>query len=131
VRRIDVVVAEDDAATVDLLEQHLQPDKPDGPALFKVRRARSVKEARACFDEKLPEAVVLDLSLPGVDDGFAVLEDLRARSDGKAIQVVVFTARDLADLDGTRLTKHRASVVQKGEQGAELVAEALRASLRV
>ncbi len=125
VKKVDVVVVEDDLATLTLLEQHLQ-DKAEGGVLFRVRRARSVKEAKACFDDAVPQALVLDLSLPGVDDGFGVLEDLRARKGGLATQVVVFTARDIADLDGTRLTKHHASVVQKGDSGAELVAEALR-----
>ena len=131
--RVDVVVVEDDAATLALLEQHLNPsDKPEsGQSVFRVRRARSVKEAIACFADAMPAAVVLDLSLPGSDDGFLVLEDLRARAEGKTVQVVVFTARDLADIDGARLTRHHASVVQKGDQGAELVAEALRASFRI
>ncbi|MDP2340964.1 MAG: ATP-binding protein [Deltaproteobacteria bacterium] len=130
VKRVDVVVVEDDAATLALLEQHLNPgEKPElGQTTFRIRRARTVKEAVACFDDVVPAAVVLDLSLPGIDDGFAVLEDLRARAGGKEVQVVVFTARDVADIDGARLTKHHASVVQKGDQGAELVAEALRAS---
>ena len=132
-RRVDVVVVEDDAATLALLEQHLNPtEKPElGQTTFRIRRARTVKEALACFDDAIPAAVVLDLALPGLDDGFAVLENLRGRAAGKTVQVVVFTARDLADLDGGRLTRHHASVVQKGDQGAELVADALRASFPV
>ncbi len=132
-KSVDVVVVEDDAATLALIEQHLNPnEKPElGQTTFRVRRARNVKEAMACFDDVIPAALVLDLALPGLDDGFAVLEDLRARAAGKEVQVVVFTARDVADVDGGRLTRHHASVVQKGDQGAELVAEALRASFRV
>lgn len=45
-------------------------------------------EAMALFDSNHPALVLLDLMLPTMD-GFAVLEQIRAREDGKDIPIIV------------------------------------------
>lgn len=45
-------------------------------------------EAMALFDSNHPALVLLDLMLPTMD-GFAVLEQIRARDDGKDIPIIV------------------------------------------
>ncbi|HEY4488894.1 MAG TPA: response regulator [Candidatus Paceibacterota bacterium] len=45
-------------------------------------------EAIALFESHKPELILLDLMLPTMD-GFAVLENIRAREDGKTVPIVV------------------------------------------
>lgn len=45
-------------------------------------------EAIALFDQYRPALILLDLMLPTMD-GFAVLENIRARDDGKTVPVIV------------------------------------------
>jgi diguanylate cyclase (GGDEF)-like protein len=54
-----------------------------------VARATSVQEARARFEQRLPDGLVVDLRLPD-GTGYEVIEDLRARPGGDLTAVVMF-----------------------------------------
>ena len=120
----DALIVEDDPATLALVEQQVE-------ALgFRVRRARTATDAEAAFADRLPDVMVLDLTLPG-GDGRALLAELRRRPGGARPRVVVYTARDLQESEQRDLDDLVAVVVKKhGEDGVDDVIAALRSRLR-
>lgn len=78
-----VLVVEDDEAIVDVLRRTLRQEGHE------VRSATDGSEALRLADEFVPDLVVLDLGLPGLD-GVEVCRRLRARSD---VPILILTAR--------------------------------------
>jgi len=103
----DVLVVEDDRPTQSMLVEHLTE------LGFRVRSATDGNEAIASIDRLIPQAMVLDLMLPGLD-GFHVLEHVRSRPRGEDVAVVVYTAMDLTPEDRDRLNGGVVEVISKG-----------------
>jgi len=83
-----VLLVEDDDALASALARALMRE------LMKVTVARSGEEALAAVSSMLPDILVLDVDLPGID-GFEVLSRLRA--NGLTLPVMVLTALDGAE----------------------------------
>jgi len=79
-----IVVVEDDASIADLLCFHLRRDG------FRVLLAASGERGLAAIRDHRPDAVILDIGLPGID-GLEVCRQVRAFDD--AIPVIFLTAR--------------------------------------
>jgi DNA-binding response OmpR family regulator len=60
----------------------------------------------------LPDVLVIDPLLPDVD-GFALIEQVRTRSDGEALSILVVTAKELNESDRGRLNGNIRSVLAK------------------
>ncbi len=60
----------------------------------------------------LPEVILLDLMMPGMD-GFGFLRELRGRTEWQAIPVIVVTAKDVTAEDRKRLGRHNACIIRK------------------
>ena len=78
-----VLVADDDAKTVELVKLYLNRDG------YKVLIAYDGTEALCLAREKHPDLIVLDIMLPGID-GLQVCQTLRAESD---VPIIMLTAR--------------------------------------
>jgi signal transduction histidine kinase/CheY-like chemotaxis protein len=118
----DVLVVEDDHATQSMLVEQLTE------LGFRPRTADDGTKAVASVDERLPQAVVLDLMLPHLD-GFQVLEHLRARRNGHDVPVVVYTAMDLTADDRKRLNGGVVEVITKGAGDVHHVVSCVRRAL--
>ena len=81
-----VVIADDDPAIGALLTAVLRRTGPQ------CRLARTGPEALAMVREVLPDVLILDVNMPGID-GFEVLTNLRADDLTAKIPVVLLTAR--------------------------------------
>lgn len=79
-----LLVADDDRKLVSLLERGLRYEG------FEVACAYSGRDALSLAEHTAPDLVLLDIGMPDTD-GFAVLGELRRRSD---VPVVMLTARD-------------------------------------
>ncbi len=84
-----VLIAEDDRSVCDLIRTHLQLSG------YEVQIARDGVEALKQVRIAKPDAMILDINMPGID-GFGVLEQLRQISP-VAIPVLVLTARHAGD----------------------------------
>jgi signal transduction histidine kinase/DNA-binding response OmpR family regulator len=115
----DILVVEDDRPTQSMLLESL------GELGFKPRAASDGNEAVAAIDERLPQAVILDLMLPHLD-GFHVLEHLRARRNGGDVPVVVYTAMDLSREERSRLNGGVVEVLAKAASDAHQVVSCVR-----
>ena len=82
-----VVVIEDDRPSLDLFSAYLS-----GAAL-EVTTARDGPSGLAAVRRALPDAVLLDIRLPGID-GWAVLKELKAEPETRDIPVIVVSIVD-------------------------------------
>ncbi len=80
---------------------------------LEVRDAADGKAALERIAERVPDLILLDLVMPGMD-GFEFLEALRRRADGQAIPVVVITSKDLTEEERRRVSLGAQSFLQKG-----------------
>jgi two-component system, OmpR family, response regulator len=78
-----ILVVDDDREIRSLLTEYLQKQG------YRVTAVADGKGLRAAVDTSRPDAIVLDLMLPG-EDGLTLCRDLRARSD---VPIIMLTAR--------------------------------------
>lgn len=84
-RRFDVLVVDDQPDMLALIVRALEDDQ------YQVRQASSGAEALRMIDESLPDLLVLDYKMSGMD-GMAVMKVLRGRQETRALPVLMLTA---------------------------------------
>ena len=90
--------------------------------------ARTGQQALALVLQNPPDAVILDLMMPGMD-GLEVLEVLRSREDTKNLPVIVYTSKTLSSEEKRRIDEMGARLVPKSEVASTLSAEVILNSL--
>jgi CheY-like chemotaxis protein len=86
-----VLVIEDDASAIRLLRTYLEADG------YTVRVASDGEQGLADVQERPPDAIILDVLLPGLD-GWEVLRRLKASPNVRDIPVIVVTVVDEREL---------------------------------
>ncbi|MEM7519011.1 MAG: response regulator transcription factor [Planctomycetota bacterium] len=81
-----IVVVEDEADIREILEYAL------GKEGFRVAAAKDGREGLALVQKELPDLVLLDLMMPGMD-GLEVCRELKSRDETEEIAVVMLTAK--------------------------------------
>jgi signal transduction histidine kinase/DNA-binding response OmpR family regulator/HAMP domain-containing protein len=82
---------------------------------YNVEIARNGFQALAAVKMKVPDAIILDLMMPGMD-GFETLEKMRGTFETAAIPVLILTAMYLTSTDLKRLKEnHVHQLIQKGD----------------
>src|SRR5436305_1896029 len=82
-----ILVVEDDFATRTLLEHTLEAEG------YTVSSLADGSDVAASLDVAVPDLVVLDLMMPGLD-GFSVLKQIRANETTHELPVLILTALD-------------------------------------
>ncbi len=82
-----VLLVEDDAVAAAFYQEHLQAEG------YQVRVVASAEEGLAAAQEAPPEAIILDIILPGMD-GWAMLQALKATPGTRDIPVVIVSVLD-------------------------------------
>jgi signal transduction histidine kinase/DNA-binding response OmpR family regulator len=119
-RELPVLVVDDDPGVRALLRRMLEKEG------YGVAEADNGRAALERVRERVPGAILLDLMMPEMD-GFEFLEELQRSTPGRAIPVIVVTARDLSAEDHRRLNGSVERILQKGAHGREdLLAEVRR-----
>ena len=85
-----ILVVEDEPFVLELISTRLQI------AGYIVSSARDGARAIQCLGETVPDAMVLDINMPGLD-GFGVLEQMRAVPRWSQIPTMVLTARNRSE----------------------------------
>jgi signal transduction histidine kinase/CheY-like chemotaxis protein len=101
-----VLVVDDDPAVRRLVFETLTGEGVD------LREAVDGESALAEIALRKPDALVLDLMMPGLD-GFHVLERLQESPETKVIPVVVLTARHLSGSEREQLRKRTVALLEK------------------
>jgi PAS domain S-box-containing protein len=113
-----VWVVDDDPVALKLADNVL------AQAMFRVRCFADAATALEALDSECPAAVILDLLMPGVD-GYEFLRQLRDRTSGSRIPVIVWTVQDMTDRDRDRLLSAAQAIVLK-HHGTSALLEELR-----
>jgi signal transduction histidine kinase/CheY-like chemotaxis protein len=120
--RGSVLIVDDDEAVRRLVFETLRADGVE------LREAVDGETALAEIASRLPDALVLDLMMPGLD-GFHVLERLQERQETKLLPVVVLTAKRLSPAERAQLKERTVLLLEKSAYSPEelrrLVARAL------
>lgn len=89
-----VLLVEDDRSFAKIVESKLTKV---GCGLM---HAENGNESLALLEKETPDAIILDILLPGGMDGFAVLEKIKANEKSKKIPVVILSnLGELTDID--------------------------------
>ena len=90
--------------------------------------AHNGQEALDMIDREQPDAVILDLVMPGMG-GFEVLQKLRAQEQTRRLPVIVYTSKLLTGEEKKRLTDLAAGLIAKSDVTTTLSPESLLSSL--
>jgi threonine synthase len=104
-----IAIIEDEPDARILLRRILQHKRK-----YKIFEAGDGASGMALIKAEMPDLVLLDLMMPGVD-GFGVLDSMKADQALRDIPVIVITAKDLTHEDYKRLSGRVESLLQKGE----------------
>ena len=121
-RMLRVLIVEDDAAQRQIVRAALEP------AGCVVDEAADGREGLARVRAAIPDLIVLDLMMPGMD-GFEFAAALQAHADWRLIPLVVVTAQDLDADDRRRLERGFAKIVLKHEFDPGALVDQLRRSI--
>jgi PAS domain S-box-containing protein len=111
-----VLIVEDEPDVRDLLRRIVEAEG------YRVVEAENGGTGMARVAEETPCLILLDLMMPEVD-GFAFLDALRGTDAGRAVPVIVITAKDLTREDRARLNGGVEHILEKQRlRGEELVA---------
>jgi threonine synthase len=80
---------------------------------YRVFHAGDGESGLAQARERLPDLMILDLMMPNVD-GFGVLDRLKQDPRTREIPVIVVSAKDLSEIDQSRLQGNIEAIYQKG-----------------
>jgi len=121
-RPCKLLLVEDNDISLYILRELL--DRP----WLSLLEARSGEEALDAVSREHPDAMILDLLMPGMD-GFEVLETLRSREDTRKMPVIVCTSKVLTHQDKQLLEKMGAGLISKADIASTLAPELLLQSL--
>lgn len=85
----------------------------EGSKAYRVYHARDGWEGLSMARQKLPDLIVSDLTMPGID-GFGLVEELKLDPRTRHIPVVVVSAKDITSEERKRLNGNIEAVYQKG-----------------
>jgi CheY-like chemotaxis protein/nitrogen-specific signal transduction histidine kinase len=102
-----ILVVDDDPGILDMHSRLIQQTGRQ------VMNAHNGREALELISQKLPDLILLDLMMPEMD-GFAMLDELRARESTRNIPVIILSARILTDEDLERCNRGVAAILGKG-----------------
>lgn len=85
----------------------------EGRKNYRVYHAKDGWEGLSIARQKLPDLIVSDLTMPGID-GFGLVEELKLDPRTKQIPVVVVSAKDITTEERSRLSGHIEALYQKG-----------------
>jgi signal transduction histidine kinase/DNA-binding LacI/PurR family transcriptional regulator/CheY-like chemotaxis protein len=104
-----ILIVDDDPG---ILEMHVKMVSGYLPGC-RILTARNGRHALQVMQQDIPDLVLLDLMMPGVD-GFQVLKEMRKRALTQSVPVIVLTAQILTRQDMDRLQQGVAAVLSKG-----------------
>src|SRR5512145_2181301 len=103
-----VLLVDDNADDAMLIRRLLE-----GHRKYRVFHAKDGWEGLSQARQKLPDLIVTDLTMPGID-GFGLVEELKLDPRTRNIPVVVVSAKDITNEERKRLNGHIQAVYQKG-----------------
>ena len=107
-RATSVLLIDDNADDALLIRRLLE-----GKKAYRVFHAKDGWEGLSMARQKLPDLIITDLTMPGID-GFGLVEELKLDPRTRSTPVVVVSAKDITPDERKRLNGHIEAVYQKG-----------------
>ena len=117
-----LLLVEDNEVSMYILRELL--DRP----WLSLLEARNGQEALDAVSREQPDAMILDLLMPGMD-GFEVLRTLRSREESRQLPVIVCTSKTLTDQDRVQLESMRVGLISKADIASRMSPQTLLDSL--
>jgi threonine synthase len=80
---------------------------------YRVFHAKDGSEGLSVARQKIPDLIVADLTMPGID-GFGLVEELKLDPRTRHIPIVIVSAKDITPEERQRLNGHIEALYQKG-----------------
>lgn len=113
-QRRTILMVEDNEIAAEQVKGLIEEER-----IAEVEVAGDGQRALAYMKKRTPDAIILDLMMPGID-GFSVLDRLRENERTARIPVLILTAKDLTKEDLSRLRNNNVQqLVQKGDVNRE------------
>jgi threonine synthase len=90
----------------------------EGYKAYRVYHAKDGWEGLSLARQQLPDLIITDLTMPGID-GFGLVEELKLDPRTRDIPIVVVSAKDISPAERNRLKGHIEAVYQKGSLPAK------------
>ena len=119
-----VVIVEDSPDARRLVRRILQSQGD-----FEIFEAGNGRDGLQLIQRELPDLIILDLMMPELD-GFAVLDQLKAKPETANIPVIVASAKELTPEEKSRLNGQIQSLMQKGDFLNDEFVEEVRSLLK-
>ena len=103
-----VLIVDDNEDDALLISRLLEKQKA-----YRIYRAKDGWEGLTIARQKIPDFLITDLMMPGID-GFGLVEELKLDPRTRNIPVVVVSAKDITKEERIRLDGHIKAVYQKG-----------------
>lgn len=103
-----ILLIDDNADDALLIRRLLERQKS-----YRIHHAKDGWEGLAVARQKLPDLIVSDLMMPGLD-GYGLVEELKLDPRTRDIPVVIVSAKDITPEERKRLNGHIEAVYQKG-----------------
>ncbi len=87
--------------------------------------AESGSKCLRLLDKQLPDVLVLDLLMPGMD-GFQVLDNIRKKTSTRELPTIIVTAKDLTVKDKLKLSGNVSSIIAKSDATPRLLADEIK-----
>ena len=121
-RPAKILVVDDDPESCNLVVRTLEG------ADFQVRFALTGERALDMIREERPDAMVLDIRMPGMD-GFEMVQ--RIQSEGAQLPIVVLTAMELTPIQREQISQSSIDVVDKGPFNAPRLLDAVNKAVQM
>lgn len=113
-----VLALDDEFSTLEFIQEALEPHG------FNVITASSSELALQILSEVIPDAVLLDLIMPGID-GFQLITAIQSREDLQGVPVLVLTGHDLSPEERAWLGQRAERIIDKDFPWKEKLVAAL------
>jgi CheY-like chemotaxis protein len=123
-RALKVLVVDDDPKAVELIAVRISD------LASTILRAHGGREAIEVAQRELPDLIVLDLVMPGMD-GFEVVAALKEHPDTTRIPILAVTARQVTIEERARLHPGVTTILRKGEFDRDHFASEVRRAMSV
>ncbi len=121
-RKFTLLAVDDDPQVLRLIQNFLG-NEPNCTLML----AHNGQEAIDCIHQALPDLLILDLMMP-VMSGFDLIDLLKKNQQAHAIPILILTARDLNEVERSRLRGNIISIMEKSEfKREDFLAEVQRA----
>src|SRR5659263_253489 len=84
--KIQVLVADDDKNVINIIRYSIDNDK------FEILEATNGKEALGMVFDRLPDILILDIMMPGMD-GYMVCEELKKHDSTRNLPIIILSAK--------------------------------------